>query len=50
MPVLRDVLDEATQQLARETYGHWCEITLQLAVIGWEDQLTEVLHRWVRRA
>jgi hypothetical protein len=50
MPVLRDVLDEATQQLARETYGRRRETTLQLAVVGREDQLTEVLRRWVRRA
>jgi len=47
---LRDVLDEATEQLARETYGRRREIVLRLAVVGREDQLAEVLRRWVRRA
>ena len=31
-------------------YGRWRETTLQLAVVGWEDQLTEALRRWVHRA
>ena len=47
---LRDVLDEATEQLARETYGRRREIALRLAVVGREDQLAEALRRWVRRA
>jgi hypothetical protein len=46
---LRDVLDEATEQLARETYGRRREIALRLAVVGREDQLAEALRRWVRR-
>jgi hypothetical protein len=44
------VLDEATEQLARETYGRRREIALRLAVVGREDQLAEALRRWVRRA
>ncbi|KAI9511096.1 hypothetical protein F5148DRAFT_1009987 [Russula earlei] len=47
---LRDVLDEATEQLARETYGRRREIALRLAVVGREDRLAEALRRWVRRA
>jgi len=47
---LRDVLDEATEQLARETYGRRREIALRLSVVGREDQLAEALRRWVRRA
>ena len=47
---LRDVLDEATEELARETYGRRREIALRLAVVGREDQLAEALRRWVRRA
>jgi hypothetical protein len=47
---LRDVLDEATEQLARETYGRRREVALRLAVVGREDQLAEALRRWVRRA
>ena len=47
---LRDVLDEATEQLARETYGRRREIALRLAVVGREDQLAEALRRWARRA
>ena len=47
---LRDVLDGATEQLARETYGRRREIALRLAVVGREDQLAEALRRWVRRA
>jgi len=47
---LRDVLDEATEQLAQETYGRRREIALRLAVVGREDQLAEALRRWVRRA
>jgi hypothetical protein len=47
---LRDVLDDATEQLARETYGRRREIALRLAVVGREDQLAEALRRWVRRA
>jgi len=44
------VLDEATEQLAQETYGRRREIALRLAVVGREDQLAEALRRWVRRA
>jgi len=47
---LRDMLDEATEQLARETYSRRREIALRLAVVGREDQLAEALRRWVRRA
>ncbi|KAI0306281.1 hypothetical protein B0F90DRAFT_1622897 [Multifurca ochricompacta] len=47
---LRNVLDEATEQLAREAYGRRREIALRLAVVGREDQLAEALRRWVRRA
>jgi hypothetical protein len=47
---LRDVLDEATEQLARETYGRRREIALRLGVVGREEQLAEALRRWVRRA
>jgi hypothetical protein len=47
---LRDVLDEATEQLARETYGRRREIALRLSVVGREDRLAEALRRWVRRA
>ena len=47
---LRNVLEEATEELAREAYGRRREITLRLAVVGREDQLVEALRRWVRRA
>ncbi|KAI0263398.1 hypothetical protein BC834DRAFT_997210 [Gloeopeniophorella convolvens] len=47
---VRDALDEATEQLAREAYGRRREIALRLAVVGREDQLAEALRRWVRRA
>ncbi|KAH9035324.1 hypothetical protein EDB85DRAFT_2087549 [Lactarius pseudohatsudake] len=46
---LRNVLDEATEELAREAYGRRREIALRLAVVGREDQLVEALRRWVRR-
>ena len=46
---LRDVLEEATEDLAREAYGRRREISLRLAVVGREDQLVEALRRWVRR-
>lgn len=46
---LRDVLEEATEELAREAYGRRREIALRLAVVGREDQLVEALRRWVRR-
>lgn len=46
---LRNVLEEATEELAREAYGRRREIALRLAVVGWEDQLVEALRRWVRR-
>ncbi|KAI0064636.1 hypothetical protein BV25DRAFT_1800078 [Artomyces pyxidatus] len=47
---LRDVLDELTEQLARESYGRRREVSLRLAVVGREDGLAEALRRWVRRA
>jgi hypothetical protein len=47
---LRNALDEATEELAREAYGRRREIALRLAVVGREDQLMEALHRWIRRA
>lgn len=46
---LRNVLEEATEELAREAYGRRREIALRLAVVGREDQLVEALRRWVRR-
>ncbi|KAI9446192.1 hypothetical protein H4582DRAFT_1904179 [Lactarius indigo] len=46
---LRNVLEEATEDLAREAYGRRREIALRLAVVGREDQLVEALRRWVRR-
>lgn len=46
---LRNVLEEATEQLAREAYGRRREIALRLAVVGREDQLVEALRRWLRR-
>ncbi|KAH9180809.1 hypothetical protein EDB89DRAFT_2224513 [Lactarius sanguifluus] len=46
---LRSVLEEATEELAREAYGRRREIALRLAVVGREDQLVEALRRWVRR-
>ncbi|KAI0050879.1 hypothetical protein FA95DRAFT_1603157 [Auriscalpium vulgare] len=47
---LRNVLDEITEQLARESYGRRREVSLRLAVVGREDGLAEALRRWVRRA
>ena len=46
---LRNVLEEATEELAREAYGRRREIALRLAVVGREDRLMEALRRWVRR-
>ncbi|KDQ50094.1 hypothetical protein JAAARDRAFT_200258 [Jaapia argillacea MUCL 33604] len=46
---LRDMLDELTEDISRESYGRRREVALRLKMLGREEGLVEGLRRWVRR-
>ncbi|KAI1788360.1 hypothetical protein LXA43DRAFT_974837 [Ganoderma leucocontextum] len=47
---VRTVLDELTEDIAREAYGRRREVSLRLAFLGREENLAEHLRRWARKA
>ena len=47
---LRMALDDLSEEISRETFGRRRETSLRLACLGREENLTEHLRRWHRRA
>lgn len=47
---MRDVLDELTEDISRETFGRRREVSLRLRHVSREELLLESLTNWIRRA
>lgn len=47
---LRDILDQLTEDISRETFGRRREIALRLRSVVREERLSEALSIWLRRA
>ena len=47
---LRDILDQLTEDISRETFGRRREVALRLRGVIREERMNEVLSTWLRRA